>query len=302
MARALRDLLGGIADGEILTKANVIASMAGTTLAAEADSDGGGDASKVLLGDGTFGSVPSHTHAYGDLSGVAASSHTHDLGDITNDETDSVWFADFIVAGASQNGWSSSTSGGSTGGHWDALIDTTDNGIGVIELKTGTGATGYYSLCTYNDKFYPGQAEFTFEARICPDVIADAIDDYNLYVGFGANVYSSASGTNEAGFVYRRSALGANWHAVTRAAGSETLTDTGVAVSAATLQKLKVTVDAAVSKFTFEIDGVAVATHTTNLPTGRMGLAVGIYKSAGTTQRELWVDWTRLRVNRGSAR
>jgi len=251
---------------------------------------------------GTDVAAKTHTHVYGDLSGVAASSHTHRSSDLTQNETDYVWFADFISSNITVNGWSSSTSGGSTAGHWDALVDTTDNGIGVIELKTGTGKTGYYSLCTFNDKFYPGQAAFTFEARVCPDVIADAANDYDIYVGFGANVYNSSSGNHEAGLVYRRSALGANWHAVTKASGTEEQTDTGVAVSAGTLQKLRIELSEDGTTAAFMIDGESVAEHTTNLPTGRMGLAVGIFKSAGTTQRELWVDWTRLQVTRSSAR
>lgn len=217
-------------------------------------------------------------------------------------EQEYVWFADFLIASPSQNGWSNAASGGSLAGHWDALIDTSDNGVGVVQLQTGTGTTGYYSLCTYNDKFVPAQGQMTFEARLCPEVVSDATNEYNLFVGFGQNVYSAALGTHECAFVYRRATLGNNWFAITRASGSETQVDTGVACTAAVLQKLKIVLSADGVTATFYIDGVLVATITTNMPTARMGLSVGIFKTAGTTQRELWVDWTRFRFRRATPR
>lgn len=71
VARALRELLSALPDGAVLTKDTLEQALIGGV-------DGGSDGSKVLLGDGTFGSVPAATGLTGQLpianGGTAASS------------------------------------------------------------------------------------------------------------------------------------------------------------------------------------------------------------------------------------
>jgi len=79
---------------------------------------------------------------------------------------------------------------------------------------------------------------------------------------------------------------------------------TSTAPGTSAFQILRVECDQDRAEVRFYIDGVLKATHTTNIPTTsqRMGLGLKIYKSAGTTQRELWIDWHRFSATRSAAR
>jgi len=58
-----------------------------------------------------------------------------------------------------------------------------------------------------------------------------------------------------------------NWQCVNSIAGTETKTDSGVAIAAATKYDLKFFVNAAGTSIEFFVNGVSKATHTTNIPT-----------------------------------
>jgi hypothetical protein len=67
---------------------------------------------------------------------------------------------------------------------------------------------------------------------------------------------------------------------VTRAAGAETLTSTGVSFSPNTFKSLEILINAAGSQIVAKIDGVTVATHTTNIPTARIIFFAHITRTA----------------------
>jgi hypothetical protein len=69
---------------------------------------------------------------------------------------------------------------------------------------------------------------------------------------------------------------------VTRAAGAETLTSTGVSFSPNTFKSLEILINAAGSQIVAKIDGVTVATHTTNIPTARIIFFAHINRTAAT--------------------
>jgi len=79
---------------------------------------------------------------------------------------------------------------------------------------------------------------------------------------------------------------GGRFEAVTRLNNVETAADTGITAAISTTYLMQVDVDASIPQAVFKIDGVTVATITTNIPTtsarptgaGLMGL-----KSLGTT-------------------
>ena len=108
-------------------------------------------------------------------------------------------------------------------------------------------------------------------------------------------------------FRYDRATDGANWQCITRASGSETKTDSGVAVNAGTtgtMQTLSIVVAEDGSSVVFQIGESTVATHTTRIPTssGRLGYGAAILKSAGTTEVRVGIDWTRFTTKRTAAR
>lgn len=82
---------------------------------------------------------------------------------------------------------------------------------------------------------------------------------------------SSCTGTPSTGIYFEKLTTDTNWFAVTRNAGSETRTDSSIAVSAV-FRTFKI--EHTASSVRFLIDGVVVATHTANIPaTGITGCA-----------------------------
>jgi hypothetical protein len=207
-------------------------------------------------------------------------------------------FNHFNSGAASQMGFSSNTSGSGTAvaQGWE-YVNTTNNWMGSIKVETGTTATGFASWHTGNNHLIFGQAHaFSVEGLIAVEVQSSASEEFTLWYGFADNVTSSTAPTRGAFFRYDRAATGDhNWRAVTRSGGVETVTDTGVAVTAGFTQtgvKLKVVVDLDGTEVRFYIADSLVATHTTNINTsGRHGYGGTILKSAGTTEVGAGWDW-----------
>lgn len=255
------------------------------------------------LTTGVAGTLPIANGGTGATTAAAA----REALDVGQTEQHNIWFADFIASPPNANGWNSSGSGtGATyGTHWNTLINTTENGIGVLEIKPGTTSTGYYGLFTSNDAFIKGQAKFVFEARLCPLDLSGGGEIYRVHAGFSRGQFASTNPNAEhcACFSYDPDTYGDdNWRVVTAVGGVATTTDTSVAATADVLQTLRVEMNAAGTEVAFSIDGTAVATHTTNLPTTRMGPMVKIVKLSGTTDRPLCVDWTRVVATTSGAR
>lgn len=144
-----------------------------------------------------------------------------------------------------------------------------------------------------------GTTAWTFEARLTVgDTLADGAA-VSWLAGF-AETYGADSVVD--GIYFRSSATAfgtANWRAITRSNSSSTTTDTGVAPAANTFQTLRAEVNAAGTQVQFFIDGVLVATHTTNIPTGTgrsTGISVGTERSSGaSTSRTGFVDYILAR-------
>ena len=105
----------------------------------------------------------------------------------------------------------------------------------------------------------------------------------------------SAEPTDGAFFRYTDGVNAGKWQAVTRSNGTETATDTGVAVIADAWKRFEIDVNAAGTSAVFKIDGTTVATNATNIPTGagrETSFGLAAIKSAGTTNTAmLYVDW-----------
>ena len=67
-----------------------------------------------------------------------------------------------------------------------------------------------------------------------------------------------------------------------------------VAVAEDVWVKLKIVVNAGGTSAEFFVNGTSVGTQSTNLPTGDISPALGIVKTAGTTERVLYADAFRL--------
>lgn len=131
-------------------------------------------------------------------------------------------------------------------------------------------------------RFGLGRARAGIRTRIL--TLSDATNTWTFRAGFSDNLLGEA--TDGAFFRYTDSVNGGRFQAVTRNNNVETAADTGVAVAANTTYRLLVDVNAAGTSVDFYIDGVLVATITTNIPTasGReTGFVIQCLRSAGTT-------------------
>jgi hypothetical protein len=94
-------------------------------------------------------------------------------------------------------------------------------------------------------------------------------------------------------FRYSDNVNGGDWECVTVSGSTETLTDSNVAVTVSTFNKLRIEVNGAGTEAKFYIDGSLVATHTTNMPGSgdRFGVGFNVRKTVGTSLRQSRWDY-----------
>lgn len=178
--------------------------------------------------------------------------------------------------------------------------------IGILDLETGTTTTGYSWI---NDQptglkcIYVGGGSHYYETLVKLSSLSDGTDTFFVQLGIciGSNTINTSDGVY---FGYTHSLSSGNWRCYTSKASTDTVTDSGVAASAAAFQRLGFLINAAASSVTFYINGAVVATHATNIPlsTTAMRRWAIINKSAGTTTRHLYTDYIAHIVNYTTAR
>jgi hypothetical protein len=123
--------------------------------------------------------------------------------------------------------------------------------------------------------------------------LADGVNSYRILIGFNSNVAASASVlTRSAGLYY--SNANANWQAITYNASVGTTTDTGIAAVADGSYNTFCVRANGTASVEFLINGVTVATHTTNIPSSFVSPYATIAKSAGATSRVMRLDYIRF--------
>ena len=171
---------------------------------------------------------------------------------------------------------------------------TADPRVGIALSDTGTTAKGRAGLATatlFNHQ--AGTSELYYETALYLDDLSYSTNTFYIHAGFFDSL--TAVGTNAIRFEYTDAVgTGAQWDCVTRSASTETRTSVGSNVVLQQWYKLAILVNAAGTSVEFYIDGLLVATHTTNIPTGtgkRMGSGYNMKKTVGTAQRDLWCDY-----------
>jgi len=166
---------------------------------------------------------------------------------------------------------------GVTGG----LNSQVNSGFGVVAMSTGATATA-------NQQSRLNQAANTLLiGNAAARVIFRAGQsgptwfDGTLTGAFRCGWGDSTTGESGNG-IYFRVQNGQAIDFVTRAAGVETLTSTGVSFSPNTFKSLEIVINSAGTQVIAKIDGVTVATHTTNIPTARIIFFVHITRTAAT--------------------
>ncbi len=169
---------------------------------------------------------------------------------------------------------------------------------GLVSLACGTSGTGVAaagaitasnSTCLIN----LGDGVTTTEYRIrTPAALSDGTNTYTLRIGF-IDV-NNGEPTDGVYFRYIHSNNSGKWECVCRSNSTETAADSGVTMVVSTFYRMLIAVNAAGTSVAFTLDGVLVATVTTNIPTGATratGWCASIVSSAGTLSRTMDIDY-----------
>ncbi|MEK7165652.1 MAG: hypothetical protein AAB874_02495, partial [Patescibacteria group bacterium] len=187
------------------------------------------------------------------------------------------------------NGWDLNTNG-------SGAVRTATNPtgrIGVIGIGSGTSAGSGILLSLREAQsqtiFYANIGNITsiFSFKNTQAAHIDSTIRAGYFNGSNAN-------TNPTSGAYFRATGTGNWYAVTRASDVETATDTGIP-QATTYKAFKILSNSGATNFTFYIDGVLKATHTTNLPTVLVYPVFQVHTNS-TTDFNIDIDYFYLKV------
>lgn len=169
---------------------------------------------------------------------------------------------------------------------------------GVFNLATGAITNGSGALRTSLAAFKLGGGAMTISGTARQvSALSDANDAYELWWGIADT--SSTIPVNAVAFHYTHSASAGNWEAITRSAGTSTVTDTGVVYATTIWRSWRIEINAAGTSCAFYLDGTLVATNTTNIPTVALGYVMAIVKiggAVGTNSRGFLPDTAKIRV------
>lgn len=170
-------------------------------------------------------------------------------------------------------------------GEWTFVTGTTATAeVGVADSTTGTNGGGV---------LLDANTDIDVEVRFASTTLSVLNQDYVLNIGLAKQL--AASQTTPADgilFVYDRLNRGANLFAVCSSGGTPTAVDTGITYTATQRYRGTIIRDAGDANVRFYLDGALVATISTNVPTGPVGLHGMCYKSTGTTSiAALSLDW-----------
>lgn len=223
---------------------------------------------------------------------------------VVNASVRTALYEDFLNGLSSSNILSSmvyGTNGGAGANASFANTVSSATNIGVADIETGTTTTGYAWI---NDQvlgakgLYIGGGSHFYETVVKLSNLSDGTETFICQLGIctGSTTINTVDGVY---FGYSHSLSGGNWRCYTSRSSTDTVTDSGVAASATSFQRLGFVINAALSSVTFYINGTLVATHATNIPlsTTAMRRWAIIAKSAGTTTRHLYTDYIQHLVS-----
>jgi hypothetical protein len=214
------------------------------------------------------------------------------------------YFNDFmavIPSGASFISDGNLISGIALGGTIATLQNTITNRMGVVELATGTtSASGQAHIgsgfTTTNSVFAVGGGKILWQSSIRIPTLSTSGERFQFFSGINSTNNSQTMG-NAICFLYDEggvtggSTASPNFQMATSFSGVRTWTTSSIPVVANQFYNLKILINDNATSVGFYIDDVLIATHTTNIPTGILGLQNKIFKSVGTANRTANIDY-----------
>jgi len=188
-------------------------------------------------------------------------------------------------------------------------VDLTEQAQGVVQIDTGTTATGrsFLGSANVNALWVAAGQIIRWGSRVVPELLSSGVDTFIMHVGLLDNS-GGGEPTDGAYFRYTDAVNGGRWEAIVAAGGTRQAFDTGV-LAQQQYQVLEVEIDftgpSPVARFF--IDGVLTNTVTAPSPvpqgpTQAFGMGVSIAKTVGTSQRNLSMDWYYFELDRSTAR
>jgi len=221
-------------------------------------------------------------------------------GGVSRDGANTVWMDDFMAvtnSGSVPDGefrWLTGNSG--SGSNINTNTATLDaNTVGMAAMTTGTTTTGVAAIYSGPAQIRFGGGSYTLAIRFQFPSLLDGTESGSVYLGFGDN----AGGAFVDGAYLYWDNTQTNFRYRTRNNSTQTDVDSSLAPAAGTWYKLQITVNAAGTNVNFTINGANSQDITTNIPTaaGReTGVLCQIIKSAGTTARQIYLDYVRLAI------
>ena len=201
---------------------------------------------------------------------------------------------DFLAATtAGKLGWVVTASGTGASGQLGTYgVNGTERALGVIQLDTGTTATGRATLNRSVNQIQVGYCDFEQVWRLAVEELSTSVERFLITFGF---IDNTGVGDHNDGvyFRYRDDLNNGQWQCVSREGGIETVVNTSVAVNT-NFNIFRIEINATGSQALFYINDVLVGTILTNIPStagALTGIGAKIEKSVGIIQRNMSIDY-----------
>lgn len=215
------------------------------------------------------------------------------------------YFNDFfaVISATSNTANDLFFSGTGTGTASASLGILAANQIGLISVSCGTTATGRAALQTSLSSFAFGQGATIYEALMSPAPLnlSDGTNRYSIIAGFfdtlAATQLDCCAFVYDTGGVTTGSTAALYWQTYTASSPSNTFNAGGfvqVTVNVGQFYKLRIEINALGTQALFYVDGVLIATHTTNIPTTfnrSFGFGAQITKNLALLSRPFYIDY-----------
>lgn len=180
------------------------------------------------------------------------------------------------------------------------------NRPGVINLSTSTSTNAQSGVITGDISsagYLLGGGKILIEADVRVPTLSDGTNTFRWWWGFSNNVQAPAAvGISSVVFYYdANNAFGyggtSSWQLMTCNNNARSITVTSVPVVAGQWYRLKIVINATATQVDFSIDGTIVRSETNNIPATniQLGLGCNLIKSAGSTERNIWLDYYRIK-------
>jgi len=171
-------------------------------------------------------------------------------------------------------------------------------GVVAMSSNANPGSQCVIRVGAYNNAAgtFFGNGKVIFETYINVETLSTSGERFLLHVGYSSSIAVNTTTCyqfiyDEGGTSTNGGAASPNWKCCTFNGTTRTNTDTGIAVGASVWYRLRIEVNANNTGVDFYINGTLVASHTTGVGINGGSPKIVFTKTAGTTNRNVYVDY-----------